>query len=135
VGEGLADGVGVDESRDVDHPVVHLPSLGAPRDVGDQSGEHLVGDGQPVAPAVDPGAVGEGGPLGVVEPGHPGDAGVEECALEVHGAQNTAKSNIGSMFLTWTFGFGCDAVWLNRQWKANASHRNCNDIGCPARIS
>ena len=57
------------QPRHVEHTVVHLPSLGAPRDVGVQIEEQRVGGVvvQPSRSIVDPGAVADVAPFGVLE--------------------------------------------------------------------
>ena len=96
MGERLADAVGVDQPRDVDHAVVHLAALGPPRHLADHRGQDVVGLAQPVALDVEPGAAGERRPGGSERrrPRRGGArAGVEERPLELHVSDASTKSN------------------------------------------
>ena len=89
MGEWLPLAVGVHEPGHVDHPVVHLPPLGPPRDVGDQPLQHLVGTRHEVAAYVDPGAAGQRLTLGVRQRAQPRGRRLEERPLEVHASDGS----------------------------------------------
>ena len=101
MGEWLPLAVGVDEPGHVDHPVVHLPPLGPPRDVGDQPLQHLVGTRHEVAAYVDPGAAAQRLTLGVRQRAQPRGRRLEERPLEVHASDGSTRSNRCSTIPGW----------------------------------
>ena len=116
VGERLALAVELQQPRDVDHALVHLPALGVPRHRAVQQVEQLVGAREPAGPVVDPGAPGQRRALqsGRELAQREVVGGVEERALEchAHATQHTSHSNMCPISLRVDM---ARSMWVQRQ--------------------